>query len=377
MLVDSDVLAREVVAPGTAGLAEVVAAFGTGVLGPDGALDRPALAAVVFGDPQARERLNAIVHPRVRGPHRGADRGGGRPDADRGPGRPAARRDRLAGGVRAGRRGARRRRGAGAAARRGARHGRDDARARIAAQADDAARRAAADVGSTTAVARRPARPPSTRCGTGASCRSRTTCGTAARCSRPAPDPVEPGSGWAAAGPGSPARVAAGGRSAARGDVAHVGPTAVPGLPAVDVLDLQVAVDPGRRPGDGPGAVAAAGFRAGLDAAGFRDARIGAAAGAAATGEWRHAGADPGRPVRVACRPAGSPAWRADAAVAGLAARRRGGAGGYIAVSTLPGAAGDAARRHFEADAVTRAEDWAASSGWSPSLDGTGHPDAR
>ena len=66
VLVDSDVLAREVVAPGTDGLAEVVAAFGAGVLGRDGALDRPALAAVVFADPPARERLNAIVHPRVR-----------------------------------------------------------------------------------------------------------------------------------------------------------------------------------------------------------------------------------------------------------------------------------------------------------------------
>jgi dephospho-CoA kinase len=65
-LVDSDVLAREVVAPGTAGLASVVAAFGDGVLTADGALDRPALAAVVFGDPGARARLDGIVHPLVR-----------------------------------------------------------------------------------------------------------------------------------------------------------------------------------------------------------------------------------------------------------------------------------------------------------------------
>jgi dephospho-CoA kinase len=66
VLVDSDVLAREAVAPGTDGLAEVAATFGDGVLDGSGALDRPALAAVVFGDPEARERLNAIVHPRVR-----------------------------------------------------------------------------------------------------------------------------------------------------------------------------------------------------------------------------------------------------------------------------------------------------------------------
>jgi dephospho-CoA kinase len=66
VLVDSDVLAREVVAAGTEGLAEIVTAFGEGVLGPDGGIERPVLAAVVFGDPQARARLNAIVHPRVR-----------------------------------------------------------------------------------------------------------------------------------------------------------------------------------------------------------------------------------------------------------------------------------------------------------------------
>ncbi|MCO7218702.1 dephospho-CoA kinase [Klenkia sp. PcliD-1-E] len=66
VLVDADVLAREVVAPGTPGLAAVVEAFGDGVLGLDGALDRPALAAVVFADPQQRARLDSLVHPLVR-----------------------------------------------------------------------------------------------------------------------------------------------------------------------------------------------------------------------------------------------------------------------------------------------------------------------
>lgn len=65
-VVDADALAREVVAPGTPGLAAVVAAFGDGVLTAEGALDRPALAAVVFGDPGARATLDGIVHPRVR-----------------------------------------------------------------------------------------------------------------------------------------------------------------------------------------------------------------------------------------------------------------------------------------------------------------------
>ena len=65
VVVDADALAREVVAPGTPGLARVVAEFGPEVLGPDGGLDRARLAAVVFADPAARERLNAIVHPLV------------------------------------------------------------------------------------------------------------------------------------------------------------------------------------------------------------------------------------------------------------------------------------------------------------------------
>ena len=65
-IVDADRIAREVVEPGTPGLAAVVAEFGDGVLTSEGALDRPALAGVVFGDPAARARLDAVVHPLVR-----------------------------------------------------------------------------------------------------------------------------------------------------------------------------------------------------------------------------------------------------------------------------------------------------------------------
>ena len=66
IVIDSDRLAREVVEPGTDGLREVVEEFGREVLGQDGALDRPALGRLVFGDEAARRRLEAIVHPRVR-----------------------------------------------------------------------------------------------------------------------------------------------------------------------------------------------------------------------------------------------------------------------------------------------------------------------
>jgi dephospho-CoA kinase len=65
VIVDGDVIAREVVEPGTEGLAALVEAFGDDILLPDGALDRPALAAKAFRDDEARQKLNGIVHPLV------------------------------------------------------------------------------------------------------------------------------------------------------------------------------------------------------------------------------------------------------------------------------------------------------------------------
>jgi dephospho-CoA kinase len=65
VVVDADRAARLVVEPGTDGYAEVVKEFGDEVVGPDGRLDRPALGAIVFGDAERRAALNAIVHPRV------------------------------------------------------------------------------------------------------------------------------------------------------------------------------------------------------------------------------------------------------------------------------------------------------------------------
>ena len=71
VVIDADQLAREVVAPGTDGLREIVEAFGPEVLTEDGELDRPAMGAIVFADEEARRRLEGIIHPRVRA--RGAE----------------------------------------------------------------------------------------------------------------------------------------------------------------------------------------------------------------------------------------------------------------------------------------------------------------
>jgi dephospho-CoA kinase len=64
-VIDTDILAREVVAPGTAGLKKIVEAFGSGMLDENGELDRAAMAAIVFDDPGARARLEGIIHPEI------------------------------------------------------------------------------------------------------------------------------------------------------------------------------------------------------------------------------------------------------------------------------------------------------------------------
>ena len=296
VLVDSDVLAREVVAPGTTGLGEVVAAFGTGVLAPDGSLDRPALAAVVFGDPEARARLNAIVHPRVRGTHRGAGGGRGR-RRDRGAGRPACssrparpRRSRWSWWCTP-----TRRCGCGGSSRRGAWRRRTPG---PGSPHRPPTTRAAPPRTSSSTTAARPRRcaPPSTTLWHGrlvpfeANLRARRPVLGAVR---------KAGRGGPAVGRGRcPARLPGrAARPAGERDVAHVGPTAVPGLPAVDV-----ARPPGRRRSGGGSTRCGPGST--------RPASPGSTAGRRA-GEWWHGGADPGRPVRVVLRPAGSPAWRA------------------------------------------------------------------
>ncbi len=77
VVIDADAVAREVVAPGTPGLAEVARIFGPGVLRPDGSLDRTRLGEIVFADPELRARLNAVVHPGVRARMRALEQAAG------------------------------------------------------------------------------------------------------------------------------------------------------------------------------------------------------------------------------------------------------------------------------------------------------------
>lgn len=65
-VIDTDVLARELTAPGSPAVEEIAAAFGAEVIRPDGGLDRDALRTLVFREPEARRRLEAILHPRIK-----------------------------------------------------------------------------------------------------------------------------------------------------------------------------------------------------------------------------------------------------------------------------------------------------------------------
>jgi dephospho-CoA kinase len=82
VLIDADVAAREVVVPGSPGLAQIVEAFGPEVLRKDGSLNRERLGEIVFGDPGLRAKLNAIIHPLVREWMQEAERAAVRTDGD-------------------------------------------------------------------------------------------------------------------------------------------------------------------------------------------------------------------------------------------------------------------------------------------------------
>ncbi|MGA8114272.1 MAG: dephospho-CoA kinase [Actinocatenispora sp.] len=355
VLVDADRLAREVVEPGTDGLTAVVAEFGSDVVGAAGDLDRARLAEIVFADPGARGRLEAIVHPLVR--RRTAELVAAAPldavvvndvpllveaglaatyhlvvvvEAD-----PGTRRARLV------------ERGMAPEA----------AAARIAAQATDERRRAAADALIDNSGSR-----DDLHASVDALWRGRLVPyerGLRLRQPCPLPEPprpVAPDAAWS----GHFRRVA--GRIRAElGDrverVDHVGSTAVPGLVARDVLDVQLVVADEVAVDRVAESLAAAGLPA-LPGDRRDDWSDGPA----------HGGADPGQPVRLWLWPAGSPRWRAALTVrdwlrADPAARDE-----YAGVKR--DAAGSAeygeATARWLTGAGGRASSWADAHGWQP-----------
>lgn len=307
MVIDADRIAREVVAPGTAGLAAVVEEFGPEVLAPDGSLDRPALARIVFADPEARTRLNRIVHPRIA--ERTVELIQQAPeDAVVVHDVPLLVENRMAPGYHlvvvvdapVEERVRRLVHSRGMAE--------EDARARVAAQASDAERRAVADVwlnnsgdparllAAVDELWQRRLVPFEENLRLGR------------RPSRGAPRVVDHDPSWSAQAERIIARLRlAAGERALRID--HIGSTAVPGLAAKDVIDIQVTV-------------------ASLDDADALTGPLGAAGYPLAPEydrdtphpevdpdpeSWRkrvHVAADPGRWANVHLRVAGSPGWR-------------------------------------------------------------------
>jgi dephospho-CoA kinase len=353
VLVDADVLAREVVAPGTEGLREIVAAFGDGVLRPDGALDRPALGERVFGDDAARRTLEGIIHPRVRA--RTAELIAAAPadaivvndvpllvETGLAPTYPLVIVVTAAEATRVAR--LERTRGMSET----------EAYARIRAQAPEARRRAAADVlltndgaladlGAAVAALWRDRLVPF---------EANLRAGRAAPAN---PAIVAPDPDWPVQAQRLAARLAAvAGPRAVRID--HLGATAVPALPARDVLELQVVVPDGEL----VSRVAADCRAAGLVPVTERRPDLGRD-GAEHVRE-RVVAADPGRAAEVHIRPVTSPVWR-DALLCrdwlrADPAARAAHAANQTAADQLAG--GELAAEW------SAAERWAADTGWSP-----------
>ncbi|MFC8500718.1 dephospho-CoA kinase [Pedococcus sp. NPDC057267] len=367
IVVDADVLAREVVAPGSDGLRLVVERFGPGVVSRQGALDRAALGALVFADPQARRDLEGITHPLIA--RRTGELFAAAPEdavvvhdvpllveKHMGPGYhlvvvvdadEQVRLDRLVGA-----------RGMDV----------EDARRRIAAQASEGERRAAADVwldnGGTEAELEAAVDrlwherlvPFELNVRTGV---------RAARSDDLRPVPSDPS--WPAQAERLLQRL-----RLAFGDIVvtadHVGSTSVPGLLAKDVIDLQVGVA-SLDAADEPALVQRlrdAGFpRTGTVA--FDNAKVGSA--------WEkrfHAGADPGRLVHVHVRQVGSPGWRWALAFRDWMRADRAAREEYAAEKQRLAASGLGVDAYAEAkepwfDAVhARVEEWVRVSGWAP-----------
>jgi dephospho-CoA kinase len=308
VVIDSDVLAREVVAPGTEGLAALVEAFGVDILASDGSLDRPALAAKAFGSDEARATLNSITHPLV-GKRTAELIAAAPPDAilvqdipllvENGlaplmnlvlivdvPEETRIRRLEKFRGV-----------------------SEADARARIAAQATDEQRRTVADVLLDNSGAADDIVPVVHRLWDERLVPFERNLRTGTPARRPDVRIVAPNPQWPVQAQRLIARLwVACGPAASRID--HIGSTAVPGLPAKDVIDLQISV---------AGWAVAEGLVAALGAAGFPvnahvadDSPEPTSTDPDGTNidlwaEQLHSSADPGRIANVHVRVAGSP----------------------------------------------------------------------
>ena len=373
VLVDADALAREVVEPGTPGLARVVEAFSASVLGPDGRLDRPRLGALVFGNPERLAVLNGIIHPLVR--ERAAALAAAAPKG-------AVLVQDIPLLVETGQ-------GANfhlvvvvdapedVRVRRMMEHRKmtaEEARSRMAAQATREDRLAAADVvldNSGTKDELRDAvdrlwghrlQPFAENLAKGQ---------MAARTGGPVLSPANPD--W----PAQAARVIGRLQAVAPQDILavdHIGSTAVPGLDAKDVLDLQLTV---------PDLATADRLEPLLAAAGFpRWPGIGADNPKPAhpdPADWDkrvHGNADPGRPVNLHVRAAGSPGWRYalcfrdwlrddPAARADYLAEKRRAARRHGVDKSTAGYAADK-EDWFTDYAAPRMEEWARRTGWLP-----------
>ncbi len=381
VIVDGDVIAREVVEPGTEGLASLVEAFGGDILLPDGSLDRPALAAKAFRDDEARQKLNGIVHPLV-GKRRAeiiASVAEGSADSVVVEDIPLLVESGMAPlfplvvvvhadvEVRVRR----------LVEQRGMSE--EDARARIAAQAKDAQRRAVADVwvdnsGSPEELVQRAHDVWENRILPFAHNLS------GRRVARAAARLVPPDPAW----PDQARRIIARlqttcGHRAVRVD--HVGSTAVPGLGAKDLIDVQVTVESLAIADELVEPLLAAGYpriegitedvakpeaRSTVDRYDHSDD----------PSLWHkriHASADPGRPTNVHIRVGGWPNQQFALLFVDWLAADPDVRGEYLSVkrAAKTGAGGDAdsyvaAKEPWFADAYRRAWEWADSTGWRP-----------
>jgi dephospho-CoA kinase len=359
VIIDADQLAREAVAPGTTGLREVVEVFGSAVLGADGRIDRAALADAVFHDGRARKRLESIIHPLVRA--RTAELAAAAPpDAILVNDVPLLvevglaatyhlvvvvetaepiRVTRLA---------------------RSRKLPEQQVRARIRAQASDAARRGAADV-----VLANDGTRADLHAAVEALWRERLVpYEENVRLRRVVrhPDQLH-------LAPYDPTWPAQYGRLAARLThavgtgclrVDHVGSTAVPGLPAQDVIDIQLTVTDLTVADALADPLTDAGFPRSPDAS------------HATSNERRHGGTDPARVVHLHVRAAGSPGWRLALLLRDWLRTEPAGRAEYLALKQRLAGTGMSTGEYAKAkeswfDAVRRrAEQWAAETAWRP-----------